>query len=179
MRSKAGQLICPRCSAETVQSLEVIFESGSSTGRSATVGAAAVSGGAAYGAAVTTSRQRTLLAEKFAPPERPQAGKFAGCFATIICFATFVVVMIAIGFSKKDTEPPSAAEGFLLFFLPIFAWALSFGVLSTVPRQSLGFERRLKEYEEALARWQQSYHCSRCGNVFEWTPRDSNQTEEN
>ena len=69
----AMPLDCPKCGADHVQRLRVLYESGSSTISSTTVGMATAGDGLGIGVAETATRQQTLLAQRCAPRSNPRS----------------------------------------------------------------------------------------------------------
>jgi hypothetical protein len=186
----SNTLKCPKCGADNVQRLQVVYESGISTTKSTTVGVATTGNVIGVGVAGTSGKQHTLLSEKFAPPKKPAKTSWFYAYGLV---------------DKAPIDPAqeAALKQFLLvvvmglfvslllgiFIFSCVGWIAALGVLIWFGWKATKYtnpERHAKEdqavkkkqqeldaftmkvYQEKRACWERSYYCNRCGDVFEW-----------
>ena len=68
----------------------------------------------------------------------------------------------------------SALAVILAFFLGIVGGVLFYVLINKLPFLRAAYAREKERYAEAMAHWERSYCCSRCGQVFVW-PRTTNR----
>jgi hypothetical protein len=141
---------CPYCESEDCKKVSLVFEAGTSAGSFAGVGAAGAgySGGSALGGGVSvgnTSNQ-TLLAQRLAPPAKPDAS-----VAIAAGLVTFVALIF--GFSGRSVSGVVLAVAAINGLVAVFA--------------GLVYSERQKSYPILLARWQDLWMCLRCGRQWE------------
>jgi len=127
----------------------------------------------------------STLAKSAAPPSPPTQlnPRVAGCATAIVVFllvlflSGFVFMIIGdLVLPDPSTLSPDASGFFGIFFflaLPVVL-AVIFAVRSgsSVQRsseqtQQAEYPAKLAAYNQAMAKWQRSYFCHRCGNIFE------------
>jgi hypothetical protein len=140
-------LACTKCGTEEVRRLSLIYEEGLAiiNTRSQSSGAAFGGGGASFGSASThtTGTQQTALSKKAAPPTKRH---------TILWgIAAGILGMIAL----SGLTSPS-------FGLLIWAGLAAFAARMTL--QAKAYNAMV--FPDAHARWQRSFMCNRCGEVF-------------
>ena len=82
----------------------------------------------------------------------------------------------AVGFGVLwvlATLTQKADSGAVAFFVLIVAIAAGIGFYKfynkeNLPRLQDAYNKEMVAYNDALARWERSYYCSRCGHFFEW-----------
>lgn len=180
---------CPKCSNESIQKLSVIYAEGSmsSTQTLLAAGIGDASRQAALGGAVgaVSGTSSSILAKNSAPPIAPQqpSGRAAGCATFLVAFAlswvlSFAIFALISGNDSGVSSNPSATRtdwGFVLegfFFGLVLPLGLAIKAGSYVQRsfersQQAEYPNKLAVYNEAMAKWQRSYFCHRCGNIFE------------
>jgi DNA-directed RNA polymerase subunit RPC12/RpoP len=179
---------CPECRSENVQRLSVIYSEGSisSTQKVAAIGLGDSSQGAALGGAAgqVFGTSSSILATNAAPPTAPRPPDTADNSAGIGCLVFVLVGFLALSISGVIAEAlsdhyPNASPGGL--FLLVVGISVSLGVwasgsASRAYKQSQDAKRQPELaaynqarviYNEAMAKWQRSYFCHRCGNIFE------------
>ncbi len=181
---------CPNCRSENIQKLSVIYSEGStsSTQTVLAIGLGDSNKRAGLGGAVgqVLGASSSTLAKSVAPPTQPTqfSPRLAGCLTAIVVFflvlfvSWFVVAIINDLVSGNDygSQPSTSADlllGGILVVLPLVL-ALVFAVRSgssvqrsTEQTQQREYPTKLAAYNEAMAKWQRSYFCHRCGNIFE------------
>jgi hypothetical protein len=140
-------LACPKCGASEVRKLSLIYDEGRSTIRtqSQTVGAGFSGGGMGFGSASTstTGQQQTALSKQAAPPAR-KMWLLWGAVAVVSGF-------MALGGLRHP--------GFgTLVLIAIVAWAARSAMR--------GREYNATVHPGLLERWQRSWMCNRCGDMF-------------
>ncbi len=137
---------CTKCQSDNVQSLSVIYESGTSqiNTRSRTTGGGIGFGGGGLGGAVgggrttTSGTQQSHLAAKAAPPKKkPLSPAFIAVGIGLILVmaglpAVFLIIAVAIG-----------------IFLGYRAWKYN-----------------KEEFPPKYEVWTRSWHCNKCGTIF-------------
>ena len=141
------ELACPKCTSGEVRKLAMIYNEGLSIINTQTVGSGVGvgRGGMAFGggSATTTGRQQTALSKQAAPPSKKHAILWSG-LAVIMGIWTFTSFF------------PISFGSFLL--LGLTALAVRFALKA--------FQFNREEYPGMYARWEQSFMCNRCGEVF-------------
>jgi DNA-directed RNA polymerase subunit RPC12/RpoP len=152
-----AELRCPNCSSEAFQSLQVIYESGTSSIRTTTTGT--VSTTSAYGSShqgvsvhTTSGVQQTQAAMDAAPPEKMETQKPA--------LAIVAGIVLGIIFVSKAEEAGSIKGLGILFFPAI---GLLYWGLYTL-RQRLRWNKTV--WPERYDLWLRTYRCLRCGKFF-------------
>ena len=158
---------CPACNSDNTRRVAVVWEEGSytqvSTAKTITKGQSSVFGGGQMGTVAsrqtgttrTETRGMTELARKVArpDPETPlrDALRILGISAVSIFFGGAVVAGIV-------------SEPLAFVLMPVAAAIVVYWVFV---RTSRGLRYNRAEQPELLARWQRSWWCSKCGEVFE------------
>jgi predicted RNA-binding Zn-ribbon protein involved in translation (DUF1610 family) len=144
----ASLLNCPRCGSEHVRSLSLVYREGLAVVNTGTAGAAvgAASGRVAVGGAKTAGTQQSLASIGAAPPEKRSAGGGFGIMA-------FGLFLLLVGME-------AGAAALLLGLAAIAAGAVWVYAASQYNGNVFpGLHRR----------WESSYSCSRCAEVFVWS----------
>jgi hypothetical protein len=174
---------CPKCSGENVQKLSVIYSEGTTSSRQGAVGLG-LGESEVVGAVLGGGMSSTTLATTVAPPTAPKGPSAvtdmrlaAGC-ATLLIFLLCGLLFLLF-LASPPVEHLSVADeaggAILCAMIPlIFWWRLSSGARSLKQKQDAEYRVKRVAYNEALAlhneamgKWQRSYFCHRCGNVFE------------
>ena len=156
---------CPKCGSGDLKRLSVIVSEGTYTETSETTGVVA-GGGASTGglgagggtvSTTTTTTGKSQLAQRFAPPQKKSPFKtvFAGLFVSPLAgFALGGIVDGGLGASS------AVAGGVALFSMV--------GVFVLFVRNALAQAAwNRDELPGLFAHWERSFHCGRCGEVFE------------
>ena len=147
---------CPNCGSLTIQSLDLVYQSGlshtTSTAESSGIGLGA--GGIAVGGVLTDSKgiQQTELSRRAAPPPNVIAthpALLVGCVGLIVSF----VVGGTVGSTLE------AGKWSLLITVAGVVLLLAFHRRKDGPRELA--------YRSSLAKWKRSAMCLRCGHMFE------------
>lgn len=148
-----SKITCPHCQSESVQTLSMIFDSGTATAIHNTTGAGVGIGsgggiGFGVGGAKTTSTSVSTLAAKVAPPQKKK----------------IMLLIIALIFLL----PPS-----LLAFVGFFVGDISVGgifmPLLVAGLCYLTYKRILwnkNDYPRLIEIWQRKWKCLTCGHEF-------------
>lgn len=144
-------LACPRCENTQVRALALVHASGISTGRMSGVGLGG--DGGAFGAAVSSSQ--SALSMSAAPPvaKRPRDA----------VIAAIALAGIAFMFLSMLAEDPLADPALRMSTIVAPLAIVAAGVFWASRRHSY----MKATYAPALAQWQRSFLCDRCGSVFE------------
>jgi hypothetical protein len=141
-------LACPKCSSNDAKSLSLIYREGLSiiNTQTTTFGSAVGSGGGvAFGSSsgTTTGRQQSVLSRQAAPPARKGW----------ILWAILVVAfgMGAVGGMVHPGIGTLLAIAMVVFSVRMVMRARKFNV---------------EEYPGIYQRWERSFMCNRCGEVF-------------
>lgn len=141
----ASLLHCPQCGSEHVRRLSLIFREGLAVVNTGTAGVGMGTDRVAVGGAKTSSTRQSLASLGAAPPEKRSMG---GAIAMVV--AGLVALMVGA----------SGSAGALVFGLVLAAaggtWA--YGSSSYNSNVFPGLHRR----------WETSYSCTRCAEVFVW-----------
>lgn len=144
---RTSSLGCPKCASAEVRRLSLIYQEGLSTinTNSSTVGGGFGGGGAAFGSASThtTGRQQTALSRQAAPPAKKHT----------IAWGTLGVVCGFVGLGSLS----SPGLGTLI-------WIALAVVAARFALQAKKYNAEV--YPGLHQRWEQSFMCNRCGEVF-------------
>lgn len=138
---------CPKCGATEVRKLSLIYDEGLSTinTQSQTVGFGFGGGGMATGSAGTSTvgRQQTALSKRAAPPAKKLWWLWGGAAAVAAPMALGGILHPGLG---------------TLLLIGFTAWA--------VRSAMKGREYNGQVLPGLLDRWQRSWMCNRCGDMF-------------
>lgn len=150
---------CPKCTSENIQRLSVVHSEGS--------------------AFFTSSSKLAMSAAPPAAPTQP-SGTVEGCaVAIVILFLSVILSWILGGFIfnvvendyrfKDDNLTIFLVSLFFFVVLPVYLAAIGGShVRDSLERaQQAEYPAKLAAYNQAMAKWQRSYFCHRCGNIFE------------
>ncbi|WP_410498126.1 hypothetical protein [Chitinibacter sp. S2-10] len=129
---------CPKCQCENTQKLSIIHSHGTSNIETTTAGAGLGGGGLAGGAAKTSGTSQSNLAKKYEPPQKQSL------FALI-------VTCTVIGFIAS------------FFWGPLLYAFVALGIYLAY----LAYKENKNEFPIKYAKWNASFLCMRCENVFE------------
>lgn len=145
---RLNNLACIKCGATEVRRLSLIYQEGLSTisTQSQTMGSSFGSGGAAFGSAstATTGHQQTALSKKASPPTKKHTilwAMSAGLFGVL----TIGNIVSGPGFGT-------------LIILGITAASVRFAMQAKLYNATA--------FPELHQRWERSFMCNRCGEVF-------------
>ncbi len=160
------ELKCPQCGSDNVQSLRVLYELGSTTSNSTSLGVATTGRALGVGVAETAGKQQTLLAQRCAPSKKPEIKNLGCVFAGLWGLFAFIIV----GMPISRALPDNAGAAFLTMIAAISVgiWFYHFYRTTKLPPLQEAHNKAMESYIRAMARWERSYHCSRCGESFEW-----------
>jgi DNA-directed RNA polymerase subunit RPC12/RpoP len=148
---------CPSCKSENIQRASVLVSSGSNKLRAATVGVSGGSSGINAGIGLSGGSITSELAAKLSPPNKPQpADLFMFKCITFPGLLLFIALCAYMFFSGG-----SLVGGFVTLGLLVFL--IYYGYFIWLPPQ----EKQRVEYPQALAIWERTYFCLRCGSTFE------------
>lgn len=159
-------LNCPQCGSLDVQRLALVHAGGITSfhGEISSIGIGAGSNGLGVGGGVSelSGSQQSNLSKIAAPP----ATKVSGCQAKTVSlvfgwFAAFIVLSIVLSALSVPVGP-----GFVV------AWVLASVVAIVAAKRTQLDDPKVAEwnrteYPKLLARWERSFMCGRCGQVFE------------
>lgn len=181
---------CPKCRSENVQRLSVIYSEGTTSTRQGIIGLGLGGAGGAVGGGTSS----TIMAEGVAPPTTPTAPQppdtadnSAGIGCLVFVLVGFLALLTSgvIAMALSDHYPNASPGG---LFLLVVGISVSLGVWASgsaarAYKQSQEAKRQpelaaynealstyneaMENYNESMAKWQRSYFCHRCGNVFE------------
>lgn len=186
--ARQAQWQCPKCNSENIQKLSVIYSEGSTsstqTVMAAGIGDSSHRGGIGGAVGQVSGTSSSILAMNVAPPTEPKRpdGTPAGCAtAVVVLILSFVTswVIFSVFFSGPEFVSPSSSDTVsggdvlaFLFFIVVLPVALAIFAGGQVRRslersQQTEYPNKLSAYNQAMAKWQSSYFCHRCGNIFE------------
>lgn len=154
---------CSKCGSEDLKRLELIVEEGSSTqvseAKGTTRGAAGGSNLIASTSVKTTTQSMSKLAEKVAPPHKksPLGSIFMG-----VLIAPIGAIVIGVLLSLV-IDPDPTLGGMIMFLSAI----LIFVKFVLTAKKSASFNKN--EFPAIYHSWRNSFHCGRCGEIFEAT----------
>ncbi len=145
------ELACPKCTSGEVRKLSMIYKEGlsiittrtQSAGSGMAVGGGGVAFGSGRGSATTTGKQQTALSKEASPPGKKHA----------ILWSIAAVIM---GIWTLSSFFPISLGSLLLLGATVLAGRFALK----------GFQWNKEEYPGLYARWEQSFMCNRCGEVF-------------
>lgn len=135
---------------------------GSKTLRATTVGVGGGSGSLNAGVGLSGGSITSELAARLSPPAPWAWGKHIPVWQ-YFGFPSFILMFIWAcynSFEKGDT-----GGGFTFLVLAILTIGLPYFVL--IPSWKQTQAREESKYRQALARWEKTYYCLRCGSSFE------------
>jgi hypothetical protein len=138
---------CTQCQSDNVQSLRVIYESGTQKIKtsSRTCGGGGGFGGgglrAGLGSAntTTTGTQQTALAKKVSPPNKKSF------------IPSIVIAGLAIAFTA-------------MFSMPVFILLIAIAVAAFLGYRAFKYNK--EQYPPLYDTWSRSWHCNKCGNIY-------------
>lgn len=142
---------CPACQSDQIKKISLIHEEGVRAGGSIGAGITSSGIGAGVGVGVSTS----LLAAKCAPPKKDNEAFFkqAGNGLLLVFFVPLVIALMANGSWGETGWFWKAWAG---LGLALIAWL------------QFKFDKKQEEaYQQALADYDRTYMCSRCGHFFQ------------
>ena len=156
--------LCPKCKSEDVKKVSLMYETEvSATNMTTLAGGVAVNkdgvSGLGGGLASSSGTIKSLLAQRITPPDRAKY-KYPSPWrdATKGCFILSVCGMLFSGFSLYKAQL-MAASG-IVFIAGIICLIKSH-------RETLANETKANsEYQKDSRKWNLSWFCNRCGNVF-------------
>jgi hypothetical protein len=149
---------CPACGSEDIKSLRIIHEHGTSTGRGISTGWVQGAGSQPGHLAQfnTTTRTVTEAARKAAPPRKRWNG-----IVLIVIGAVVAIIAAWLGSSLTADTDGTFTSG-VIIVVAIGVLLVIGGFILTV--FDAGYNRSV--YPDAIARWDRSWQCQRCGKVF-------------
>ncbi len=156
---------CPTCGSGDLKRLSVVIEEGTFTGTSETEGSVTgTTRGAAGGQHLyastsesvstrTATTSSSVLAQKLAPPEKESITPRV-VVALVAGFVGALAVTMGLGLygTTGDVVGFSVMAVIVALFVP------------SIMRKKAFNEQ---EWPELYERWEHSFHCSRCGEIFE------------
>jgi ribosomal protein S27AE len=152
---------CPDCGSARIRAAAMIF--GSGTRRSSYSGVSAR--GYSYGRSGGSS---TLLAEKCAPPARPESSQHYGLtefLAGLTAFSAGVSLLCGLSMSLREL----ARGGSLMLLgisLAIAAYYLIKACRGKWAEEEMLHKANLLDYERKMDAYRRTWVCSRCGSAF-------------
>ena len=152
---------CPSCNSENIQKASVLVSLGSKKLRATTVGVGGGSGGINAGIGLSGGSITSELASKLSPPIKPYPAKLIRqwkyvAFPSVLLFIFSPVFFLHAG----DT-----AAGFIALCSIVFSIYL--GYFRWFPSWEQKQAKQEEEYSRALAQWERTFFCLRCGTSFE------------
>lgn len=156
---------CPSCNSENIQKASVLVSSGSKRLSAITVGVGGGSSGINAGIGLSGGSIISELAAKLAPPVKPLPAKRIGQWK-YLTFPSLLLLPsgLAFAFIMFPSED-SVAVGIVTIGLVILGIYL--GYFRWFPSWEQKQARQEEEYTRALAQWEKTYFCLRCGSSFE------------
>jgi hypothetical protein len=153
---------CPSCKSENIQKASVLVSMGSKTLRATTVGVGGGSGGLNAGVGLSGGSITSELATRLSPPAPWAWGKHLPVWQ-YFGFPSFILMFSCACYNSFEKGYTGA--GFTYLVLTILTIWLPYFVL--IPSWKRTQTREENKYRQALARWQKTYYCLRCGTSFE------------
>jgi len=156
---------CPKCHSEDIKSLRLVWEAGTAGTTTAGIGMAGTlsrHGETGLGVLVSKSTQQSLLGQKASPPPMKPVGcaSFLAIIGLMMLIGSCCVLSGSLG--ELRTVPDEVQR--------LSAAAIPVGVVLLfvcVPFSIIAIVYNSKEYPKHMRRWERSYLCNRCGNIFE------------
>lgn len=145
-------IACPKCNDENVQRLSVAFESGISDVHTSTSGTAIGFGrggiGIGIGSSKTQGTAQTALSQRAAPPQKASYLRIVKYWFIGALIGAVVLGILNVSKFIEDLF------GYGIFIVAAFALL-----------QAFSFNKN--QWPGLFQKWQQSYICLKCGNIFE------------
>ena len=141
------EFICPHCHSDNIQSFEMVYNNGVSTGTHSTVGMGFAGGKFGIGTATTNSVSVTNLSQSVAPPQKHSYVKAIGLGLLAVCVLQ-IVCQALIG----------------KVFGGLISWVAFAGMIYWVYKDVYCWNRDV--YPKLLDEWYDSYLCLKCGYRF-------------
>jgi hypothetical protein len=149
---------CPSCNSENIQRAAVLVSLGSKKMGATTVGVGVGSSGINAGIGLTGGSIISELAAKLSPPIKPLPDQWKYIAFHSVLF--IISVYVFFYFNAGDT-----AGGFIALCLLIFC--IYQGYFRWFPSWKQKQALLEEEYSHALAQWERTFFCLRCGTSFE------------
>ncbi len=150
---RPGTLACPTCGSQDAKTLKIINAQGTSKGSARTTGYLQNGGVASFSTSTSSS---TSAARAAAAPRKKYNG-----IALIVIGLVVGVVLAWIG-GQVGLSVFGSVRSSMLMALIIGVVIVIIGVV--VALRDTGYNREV--FPDALARWERSWQCQRCGSVF-------------
>jgi transcription elongation factor Elf1 len=153
---------CPHCRSEQIQKCSVAHAAGTSTGT--IIGVAGI--GDNLGVGIAGSNKTTNLAASCAPPKTPIN---TGFWITFTCMIIFSIASCAISCSMVDGsrlryDAKDTYEGICVLGSIVIGIMIGLVAYFTIFNKSRA--KQLMAHQIALAQWDRSWICHRCGHMF-------------
>ena len=149
---------CPKCKSTDFKKVSLVWETGTSTGKSSGAGVGiGMRGDIGLGALGGVTTQQTVLAKRLSPPV-PHQG--AGCMSGILWvgLVCFCIWCLRSAFTCDPLD-----RGVFLYSLVIFSSLLAWFAWSCWRIAT----EEARKYTDAKQKWDQSWFCMRCGHVWD------------
>lgn len=162
-----AKLVCPHCESKHVQSLPMVYASG--TSNSTSIGSiTALSGNVDMVSTFATTQQTTktsnLLAQAYAPPQLDRFRSAASNYnnAKWFSFFAFLGICFAIGYTAEDGN--ESFDGLVYIAMSLLIVSLVGVFICYISMSQL--KGKDEEAQEAFKVWQNQVVCFTCGGIF-------------
>ena len=156
------KLECPRCGSGNVISVPLAYQRGVRSGSSGAFMSSRGHVGVGFGSPTVSADAKSV-----APPNNETTGFEWGCLTVVVGLIAFVVwfvfMFISAIIAKVFSIDTSFSDNFVFGSLTVIF--VSVGTTIVVFLYRIGWFAHDKETYE---RWENSFRCNRCGEVFEW-----------
>lgn len=160
-------MACPRCGGE-VRPVPFVYESGTTTSGSMTVGAGLAGGHIIPFLAGSSGQSQSLFIRRLAPPKAPIIGGFSGCSVACAWYLCFLCGAIGLFLCINELWVSSKLPtiGGLCLVISLI-WML----MAVTGRRKADEEARqelqiYRNYKQRLIGWRLSTVCLNCGTIF-------------
>jgi hypothetical protein len=174
--NKTNRPICPQCGEiDCVQKVSAIVKQETVRGKTSTLGAMVgmIGDTLALGDVNTTSKHHSQsgLAEKLRRPKQPETSPLFSRFYLLAGFGAFLLLCFIVGL-KSLIEESGTGQMFLIacgcLFVPaLLCWIVAYRMRRKWPEAKQLDEEKLREWQEQIEVWNDSYYCRRCDGTFE------------
>lgn len=169
---ETSQYHCPKCKADSTQSIKMLFQTGVQHGVSRTamsgVGYGGGGLGVAVGSATTATSSSMALIHKYRMPSRPSpsGGRVIGGWLALFTAAVLIIPLVA-AFKGPNTEDMNTLR--MLLIMMVTGFGILGGVLlGTYPGHKRAVELQQNAWDARHAYLGRTWVCFRCG--AEWQP---------
>ncbi len=155
-------MTCPRCGSDDWKSASLVYQAGTNSTSSKSIGGGITADGdVLFGGVGTSGKHQSELSKLVAPPELedglPSAAAGGGCL--LVCVGTVLLIWLTRDMAYSDYPSLNFWHPASLILCVIFSIA-TIASMKNNPEAALKHKKELEEYEQKRV-------CMRCGSVFQ------------